>query len=42
MDKTTFEQLYRELLPGFYRLAQGMLRNAADAQDAVQQAALKA
>ncbi len=42
MDKTTFEQLYREMLPGLYRLAQSMLRQSADAQDAVQQAAVKA
>lgn len=42
MDKTTFEQLYRDMLPGFYRLAQSILRNPSDAQDAVQQAALKA
>lgn len=42
MDKTTFEQLYRDMLPGLYRLAQSMLRQTADAQDAVQQAAVKA
>ncbi|MBR1821993.1 MAG: sigma-70 family RNA polymerase sigma factor [Clostridia bacterium] len=42
MDKTTFEALYREMVPGLYRLAQGMLRHPADAQDAVQQAAVKA
>ncbi len=42
MDRATFEQLYREMLPGLYRLAQGILRHAADAQDAVQQAAVKA
>ena len=42
MDKTTFEQLYRDMLPGLYRLAQGILRHTADAQDAVQQAAVKA
>jgi len=42
MDKTTFEQLYRDMLPGLYRLAQSILRHTADAQDAVQQAAVKA
>ena len=42
MDKATFEQLYRDMLPGLYRLAQSMLRQTADAQDAVQQAAVKA
>lgn len=42
MDKVTFEGLYREMLPGLYRLAQSILRHPADAQDAVQQAALKA
>ena len=42
MDKTTFERLYRDMLPGLYRLAQSMLRQTADAQDAVQQAAVNA
>lgn len=42
MDKTTFEQLYRDMLPGLYRLAQSVLRQTADAQDAVQQAAVSA
>lgn len=42
MNKTTFEQMYREMLPGLYRLAQSILRHTADAQDAVQQAAVKA
>ncbi len=42
MDKASFERLYRELLPGLYRLAQSLLRSEADAQDAVQQAALNA
>ena len=42
MDKQSFERLYLELLPGLYRLAQGILRQPADAQDAVQQAAIKA
>ena len=40
MDKASYEQLYMELLPGMYRLAQGILHHPADAQDAVQQAAL--
>ena len=39
MDKATFEQLYRQMLPGLYRLALSILRHGADAQDAVQQAA---
>lgn len=42
MDKTSYERLYTDLLPGLYRLAQGVLHNPADAQDAVQQAALNA
>ena len=42
MDKTIFEQVYRDMLPGLYRLAQSMLRQTADAQDAVQQAAVSA
>ena len=42
MDKTTFEALYRDMVPGLYRLAQSLLRHPADAQDAVQQAAVKA
>ena len=42
MDKTTFEQVYRDMLPGLYRLAQSMLRQTADAQDAVPQAAVSA
>ena len=42
MDKVPFEQLYIALYPGLYRLAQSILRQTADAQDAVQQAALKA
>lgn len=42
MDKATFERLYRDMLPGLYRLAQSILRHTADAQDAVQQAAVKA
>lgn len=42
MDKASYERLYGEMLPGLYRLAQSILRQPADAQDAVQQAALKA
>ncbi len=42
MDPSSFEQMYRAMLPGLYRLAQSILNNRADAQDAVQQAALNA
>ncbi len=42
MDRTEFEQLYITLYPGLYRLAQSILRQEADAQDAVQQSAAKA
>ena len=42
MDKAAFERLYLDMLPGLYRLAQSILRHPADAQDAVQQAAVKA
>lgn len=42
MDKAAFERLYLDMLPGLYRLAQSLLRHPADAQDAVQQAAVKA
>ncbi len=42
MNKVSFEQLYMEQLPALYRLAQGILRHPADAQDAVQQAVLQA
>ena len=42
MNKVSFEQLYMEQLSGLYRLAQGILRHPADAQDAVQQAVLQA
>lgn len=42
MDKAAFEALYLDMLPGLYRLAQSLLRQEADAQDAVQQAAIKA
>ena len=42
MDKAAFERLYLDMLPGLYRLAQSVLRHPADAQDAVQQAAVRA
>lgn len=42
MDKGLFEELYMTLYPGFFRLAQSILRNSADAEDAVQQSAEKA
>ena len=42
MDRTDFEQLYITLYPGLYRLAQSILHQEADAQDAVQQSAAKA
>ncbi|MBQ7184133.1 MAG: RNA polymerase sigma factor [Clostridia bacterium] len=42
MDKNAFEQMVMDELPGLYRIAQGILRHPADAQDAVQQAVLKA
>ena len=42
MERTEFEQLYIALYPGLYRLAQSILHNEADAQDAVQQSAVKA
>lgn len=42
MDKNGFEQQYLALLPGLYRLAKSILYSHADAEDAVQSAALKA
>ena len=42
MNRAEFEQLYITLYPGLYRLAQSILRQEADAQDAVQQSAVKA
>lgn len=42
MDKRLFEELYLTLYPGFFRLAQSILRNTTDAEDAVQQSAEKA
>jgi RNA polymerase sigma-70 factor (ECF subfamily) len=41
-DQQAFVLLIEPLLPGAYRLAIGMLRSQSDAEDAVQQAALKA
>ena len=42
MIKTDFEQLFMAMYPGLYRLACSILRHEADAQDAVQQAAVNA
>ena len=42
MERKDFEQLYIALYPGLYRLALSILRQEADAQDAVQQSAVKA
>ena len=42
MDRQSFEQLYIVLLPSLYRLARGILNHPQDAEDAVQNAALKA
>ena len=42
MNKIAFEELYMQQLPGLFRLAQSILRQPADAQDAVQQAVLQA
>lgn len=42
MNKDGFERQYLALLPGLYRLAKSILFNHADAEDAVQTAALKA
>jgi len=41
-DQQAFVILIEPLLPGAYRLAYGMLRSESDAEDAVQEAALKA
>ncbi len=35
MNKTTFEQLAREMLPGLYRLAVSILKSPVDSEDAV-------
>ena len=42
MNKIAFEELYMQQLPGLFRLAQGILHQPADAQDAVQQAVMQA
>ena len=42
MDRREFEQLYIDLFPGLYRLAQSIVHHPADAQDAVQQSAVSA
>ena len=42
MNKIAFEELYIQHLPGLFRLAQSILRQPADAEDAVQQAVLQA
>ena len=42
MDRREFEQLYIDLYPGLYRLAQSIVHHPADAQDAVQQSAVSA
>ena len=42
MDKSSFEQLYLQQLPGLYRLAMSILHHQADAQDAVQPSVLEA
>ncbi len=39
MTRDAFGQLYLQLLPGLYRLAQSILHHREDAMDAVQQAA---
>lgn len=36
MNKIAFEGLYMQQLPGLFRLAQSILRQPADAEDAVQ------
>ena len=42
MDKSSFEKLYLEQLPGLYRLAMSIRHHRDDAQDAVQQSVLEA
>ena len=42
MNKIALEELYMQQLPGLFRLAQSILRQPADAEDAVQQAVLQA
>ena len=41
-DRDEYERVAQESLGALYKIALGMLRNGADAQDAVQQALLKA
>lgn len=42
MDDESFARLIQTLMPSLYRMCQGVLRQEADAQDAVQQALLNA
>ncbi len=42
MTRDAFGQLYLQLIPGLYRLAQSILHHREDAMDAVQQAVEKA
>lgn len=42
MDKMQFTNLCQEYTPGLYRISVSILRNQADAQDAVQQGLMKA
>lgn len=42
MTKDAFGQLYLQMLPGLYRLAQSILHHREDAMDAIQQAIEKA
>lgn len=42
MNDADFTGLCRELMPGMYRMSLSMLQHHADAQDAVQQALMKA
>lgn len=42
IDRKTFEKQTRKSLPGLYRLAYGILRNRADAEDAVSETLLRA
>ena len=42
LKKSVFSQLYLQLMPGLYSIAFSILKNTTDAQDAVQETALKA
>lgn len=42
MNEVDFTGLCREHMPGLYRISMALVRNHADAQDAVQQALMKA